>query len=292
MVIHEPAAALPARPAALPGRPVAGWREPLTLPTYQPEAPSPYPAYLHERVYQGSSGRVYPLPFHERIDPVRRDVSWDAIHLENDWIRVVVLPAPGGRLSSVIGRSNGYDFLYRNDTIEPALVGLAGPWVAGGVVFTWPQHHRPGRLDDMDALQEACLRDPEDPVAAALLGDWLYAHDRPVDAVEQWSRAVAAEPGDVISWRTLGLAAYNVLSDPERARHSYARARQAAPEDAQLLFESDQLDARTSRRERSDAATAVLSELVSVRVAIGNLRPARRAHETFAPTSAFAAARC
>ncbi len=27
--------------------------------------------------------------------------------------------------------------------IKPALVGLAGPWISGGIEFNWPQHHRP-----------------------------------------------------------------------------------------------------------------------------------------------------
>ena len=32
---------------------------------------------------------------------------------------------------------------YANPVIKPALVGLAGPWLAGGIEFNWPQHHRP-----------------------------------------------------------------------------------------------------------------------------------------------------
>ena len=27
--------------------------------------------------------------------------------------------------------------------IKPALVGLTGPWISGGIEFNWPQHHRP-----------------------------------------------------------------------------------------------------------------------------------------------------
>ena len=35
------------------------------------------------------------------------------------------------------------DFVYHNDVIKPALVGLLGPWISGGIEFNWPQHHRP-----------------------------------------------------------------------------------------------------------------------------------------------------
>lgn len=135
---------LPARPPQLADRAVAVWSAPITLPTYLPDAPSPYPAFLNRRVYQGSSGRVFPLPLIDRIDPTRRDHAWTGLHLENEYLRVVVLPELGGRIQYAIDRRNGYPMFYANPVIKPALVGLAGPWIAGGVEFNWPQHHRPG----------------------------------------------------------------------------------------------------------------------------------------------------
>ena len=45
--------------------------------------------------------------------------------------------------TSALDKTNGYDFFYRQNVIKPALVGLAGPWISGGVEFNWPQHHRP-----------------------------------------------------------------------------------------------------------------------------------------------------
>ncbi|MEN9361192.1 MAG: hypothetical protein RL095_2727, partial [Verrucomicrobiota bacterium] len=35
----------------------------LELLTYEPCAPEKHPMFLEKRVYQGSSGKVYPLPF-------------------------------------------------------------------------------------------------------------------------------------------------------------------------------------------------------------------------------------
>ena len=40
--------------------------EPVVLPTYEPHAPDKNPMFLEKRVFQGSSGRVYPLPFTDR----------------------------------------------------------------------------------------------------------------------------------------------------------------------------------------------------------------------------------
>ncbi|WP_420115162.1 DUF5107 domain-containing protein, partial [Pseudactinotalea sp.] len=134
---------LPPRPAHLANLPVAIWEEPLTLPTYEPLPPEQYPSYLDRRVYQGSSGRIYPLPFHHQIATEPTPHTWRAIHLENAWLRLVVLPELGGRLHIARDLTSGVDLFYNNPVIKPALVGLGGPWVAGGIELNWPQHHRP-----------------------------------------------------------------------------------------------------------------------------------------------------
>jgi tetratricopeptide (TPR) repeat protein len=131
-------------PAEFANDGVAAWSEPMVIETYLPEEPSPYPAFLDSRVYQGSSGRVFPLPFHERISQERAPHDWQAVHLENEWVRLVILPELGGRIYVGYDKVAHYDFFYRNNVIKPALVGLAGPWISGGVEFNWPQHHRPG----------------------------------------------------------------------------------------------------------------------------------------------------
>ena len=126
----------------------------LTLPTYAPLPADRNPMFLEKRVFQGSSGRVYPLPFVDRIcgAPVERD--WQALQIENDFLRVIVLPELGGRIYAAEDKINGYDFVYRNPVIKPALVGLAGPWLSGGIEFNWPQHHRPSTYMPVDASIE------------------------------------------------------------------------------------------------------------------------------------------
>ena len=123
--------------------PVAVWSEPVVLPTYLPEEPSRYPAYLDRRVYQGSRGRVFPLPFHDRISETRRAHRWLGLHLENAYVRLLVLPELGGRIQLALDKRTGYPLFFANPVIKPALVGLTGPWLAGGVELNWPQHHRP-----------------------------------------------------------------------------------------------------------------------------------------------------
>jgi tetratricopeptide (TPR) repeat protein len=119
------------------------WTESVVIPTYMPAAPDLNPMFLEKRVYQGSSGKVYPLPFTDRIADFKTNRPWTAVWLENDFLQVMILPEIGGRIHIAHDKTNGYDFIYRQNVIKPALVGLAGPWISGGIEFNWPQHHRP-----------------------------------------------------------------------------------------------------------------------------------------------------
>ena len=113
------------------------------MPSFLPAAPDKNPMFLEKRVYQGSSGMVYPLPCTDRIaeKPVER--AWQAVWIENEFLRVLVLLEIGGRIHAIQDKTNGYDLIYHQHVIKPALVGLAGPWISGGIEFNWPQHHRP-----------------------------------------------------------------------------------------------------------------------------------------------------
>jgi len=117
--------------------------ETVMIPTYGIGKADKNPMFLEKRVYQGSSGKVYPLPVVDKILDEKSDQPYTAVWLENDYIRVMVLPELGGRIQRAYDKTNGYDFVYYNEVIKPALVGLTGPWISGGIEFNWPQHHRP-----------------------------------------------------------------------------------------------------------------------------------------------------
>lgn len=117
--------------------------EKIMLPTYGVGKADKNPMFLEKRVYQGSSGKVYPYPVIDKIFDEKEDKEYTAVWLENDYIRVMILPELGGRIQRAYDKTNGYDFVYYNEVIKPALVGLLGPWISGGIEFNWPQHHRP-----------------------------------------------------------------------------------------------------------------------------------------------------
>jgi tetratricopeptide (TPR) repeat protein len=159
---------LPEAPLSETGS-VKAWEEPVSIRTYMPATPDPNPLFLEKRVYQGSSGRVYPLPVIDRVDTEPQAHSWKAAHIENEFIRLMVLPEIGGRIQVGLDKVNGYDFFYRQNVIKPALVGLAGPWISGGVEFNWPQHHRPSTFMPVELTIE------HDPDGSATI--WCSDHD-------------------------------------------------------------------------------------------------------------------
>ena len=106
--------------------------------------------FLEKRVYQGSNGKVYPLPFTDRVSETKTDREWKAVWLENEYLRVMILPEIGGRIHAIRDKTNGYDLIYNQRVIKPALVGLAGPWISGGIELNWPQHHRPATFLPVD----------------------------------------------------------------------------------------------------------------------------------------------
>src|ERR1041384_1383523 len=156
------------------------WEEKVSIPTYGIGAPDKNPMFFEKRVYQGSSGVVYPHPVIEKIFDEKVDKEYRGLFLENQYLKIMILPELGGRvqmaydkikqrhfiyynqvikpaLVGLCGRVQmAWDkikqrhFIYYNQVIKPALVGLCGPWISGGIEFNWPQHHRPSTFDPID----------------------------------------------------------------------------------------------------------------------------------------------
>ncbi|MFA5329850.1 MAG: DUF5107 domain-containing protein [Prolixibacteraceae bacterium] len=129
---------------------VKAWYEKVIIPTYGIGKPEKNPMFLEKRVYQGSSGVVYPHPVIEKILDEKKDKEWNAIYLENKYLKIMILPELGGRIQMAYDKSKQRHFVYYNQVIKPALVGLTGPWISGGIEFNWPQHHRPSTFEAVD----------------------------------------------------------------------------------------------------------------------------------------------
>ncbi len=131
--------------------------ETLVLPTYSEPESEALPMFAENRVHQRTSGDPYPNKIVARVDrtaPVDRE--YIAVRLENEYVSVVILPEIGGRIYSATDKITGYDFFYKQHVIKPALIGVLGSWISGGVEFNWPFHHRASGYMACDFKVEEC----------------------------------------------------------------------------------------------------------------------------------------
>ena len=124
------------------------------IPTYIPRKANDLPMFFENKPYQGASGRLYPIAYSDGISDEKTDVEYDVVTLENEYIKTQVLPQIGGKLLRGYDKVGAHDFIYYNEVIKPALVGLAGAWISGGIEFNWPQHHRPTTFMPLEAVVE------------------------------------------------------------------------------------------------------------------------------------------
>lgn len=118
------------------------WEEPLAIPTYLVGEPDTFPIFYSGRAYQGAKGPIYPYPMLDKLTDVKENKIYKALYLENEFVKICVLPEIGGRIFSALDKTNGYDFFYRQHVIKPALIGMLGAWISGGVEWNFPHHHR------------------------------------------------------------------------------------------------------------------------------------------------------
>jgi tetratricopeptide (TPR) repeat protein len=131
------------------------WEEKIVIPTYEINPPDLNPEFYIGRTYQGAQGRIYPYPMIDNLTDKKIDKSYNAVYLENDYIKLNILPEIGGRIYSALDKTNNYDFIYRQSVIKPSLIGMLGAWISGGIEWNILHHHRASTFMPMDyILQE------------------------------------------------------------------------------------------------------------------------------------------
>lgn len=78
-------------------------------------------------------GKVYP---YYRFDgytnkPVNKE--WKVVELENDYIKLMILPEIGGKIWAAFEKTTGKSFLYYNQVVKFRDVAMRGPWTSGGI---------------------------------------------------------------------------------------------------------------------------------------------------------------
>ena len=113
------------------------WAATMTLPTYAEGPTNPNPPFDWF-----TFGRFnYPYPIRDALTDTRENVTWRTLYLENEYLRLTVLPDLGGHIYSCIDKRTNREMFYANTAIKKALIGYRGAWAALGVEFNFPVSH-------------------------------------------------------------------------------------------------------------------------------------------------------
>ncbi len=137
-----PGTAYPAGPGA-----VRAWEGTLDLPTDEegpPDVNPPFDLFAEARFN-------YPYTLRDQITGRQSVRRYRALYLENDYLKVVVLPELGGHLYSCVDKATGAEMFYANHSIRKAKIGYRGAWAAFGVEFNFPVSHNWVSLSQVDS---------------------------------------------------------------------------------------------------------------------------------------------
>jgi len=112
------------------------------IPTYGMEAPNPNPMFFFGKSSQGAEGRIYPYPYYDNLTNKLGNKTYHVVYLENEYLKIGIMPELGGRLFSGLDKTNNYEFVYHQHVIKPAMIGIIGAWISGGIEWNIPHHHR------------------------------------------------------------------------------------------------------------------------------------------------------
>src|SRR6266545_4472761 len=159
------------------------WEAPLALPTYELGPPDPNPPLFDRSRTRGRPS--YPYPLLDSLTNKRVDKTYRAVFLENEYLRVTVLPELGGKLYAIYDKTAGRDTLYTNHVVKYAMVGIRGAWTSGGIEWNFPDGHTLTTVSPVDYV----TRMEEDGSAAVIVGDTERVQRM------QWAVAIRLRPG-------------------------------------------------------------------------------------------------
>ena len=164
---------------------VKAWEGTITMPTYMLDPAEKAPIFERDWSYQRAKRSVYPYPLNDNMTRRREEVTYDCLYMENEFVKLCVLPEFGGRLLYAVDKTNGYDIFYRNEVVKPANVGMTGAWISGGVEWNAFHHHRQTSHIPCDWK----IENNADGSKTIWVGETEYRHRM------QWAIGITLHPG-------------------------------------------------------------------------------------------------
>ena len=120
--------------------------ETLSLDTYDFGKPNPVPILAE-------NPKIFPYFKFEEYQHNSKKKDWKVVTLENDYIKVMVLPEIGGKVWGAIDKGTGKEFLYKNEVVKFRNIAMRGPWTSGGIEFNFGIiGHHPSTATPVDYL--------------------------------------------------------------------------------------------------------------------------------------------
>ncbi|WP_051941771.1 DUF5107 domain-containing protein [Maribacter forsetii] len=118
----------------------------LSLETYGFGEPNPVPL-------SADNPKIFPYFKFEGYQHTSKKQDWKVVTLENDYIKVQVLPEIGGKIWGAIEMSTGEEFIYKNEVVKFRNIAMRGPWTSGGIEFNFGIiGHHPSTATPVDYL--------------------------------------------------------------------------------------------------------------------------------------------
>ncbi len=120
--------------------------------TYPFSGPDPSPIMTRSSMW-GRGQRLYPYFAFDNLSYTPVDRSWNVVVMENPYIKVLIMPAEGGKLIGAIEKSTGKEFIYLNHVRKFRHIALRGPWTSGGIELNFGIiGHTPATATPVDYL--------------------------------------------------------------------------------------------------------------------------------------------
>ncbi len=145
-----------AQAASPAGGEVRVWEDQLTIPTYawvDDINPKFWALEGGPRLSTTVHGSiVYPYTMQDHLLREKSDRTYKALFLENEYLKVVCLPELGGRIHSVLDKTEGEEMFHLNGVIKPGMIAMRGGWISGGIEWnTGPHGHTVTCLSPVNA---------------------------------------------------------------------------------------------------------------------------------------------
>lgn len=136
---------------------VKAWEGTITIPTYGWEDDVNPKFWAMEAGAKGATtvkaSITYPYNMQDHLSRKLEKVTYKAIFLENEYLKITCLPELGGRLHSVFDKTSNREAFHKNDVIKPSMIAMRGGFISGGIEWNaGPQVHTVTILSPVDVL--------------------------------------------------------------------------------------------------------------------------------------------